>query len=334
MNTRVKVEAPARLHLGFMDMHGGLGRMFGSLGLAINEISTVLCIERTQSFLHDGPNSKRSMKYARLLLDKYGLHDQPISIFTKNVIPEHAGLGSGTQMALATGRAIATLLKLPVTNRDIAELLDRGTRSGIGLGAFENGGFLVDGGRGQDGNVPYITSRQSFPRHWRILLLINEREKGFHDEDELNAFNALPEFPENLSQELCRIVLMQIMPALASENFIDFSSGIGILQSTVGDHFSKIQGGRFANANINMVLRYATQQGYIGVGQSSWGPTGFILTDSEISAHTLQKDINKKFPDADITYQVVAGRNNGHTIEVTRATTSRHTKKEHTLEKG
>jgi beta-RFAP synthase len=333
MNTRVKVEAPARLHLGFMDMHGGLGRMFGSLGVAINEISTVLCIERTQSFLHDGPSSKRSMKYARLLLDKYGLHDQPISILTKNVIPEHAGLGSGTQMALATGRAIATLLKLPITNRDIAELLDRGTRSGIGLGAFENGGFLVDGGRGQDGNVPFITSRQSFPRHWRILLLINEREKGFHDQDELNAFNKLPEFPENLSQELCRIVLMQIMPALASENFVDFSSGIGILQSAVGDHFSKIQGGRFANANINMVLRYAKQQGYMGIGQSSWGPTGFILTESELSAHALQKDISKKFPDADITYQVVAGRNNGHTIEVAPTTAGRDRQEEHTLEK-
>ena len=328
MSTRVKVEAPARLHLGFMDMHGGLGRRFGSLGVAINEIKTVLCVERTQKFLHDGPNSKRSMKYARLLLDKYGIHDQPVSIFTKNVIPEHAGLGSGTQMALATGRAIASLLKISVTNRDIAELLDRGTRSGIGLGAFENGGFLVDGGRGQDGNVPHITSRQSFPNHWRILLLINEREKGFHDEDELNAFNTLPEFPEHLSQELCRIALMQILPALASENFIDFSSGIGKLQSTVGDHFSKIQGGRLANPNINMGLRYAEQLGYVGIGQSSWGPTGFILAESEISAHTLQKDINKKFPDAGINSVIVTGRNKGHVLDVTQAAANKSKQKE------
>ncbi|MFD0935973.1 GHMP kinase, partial [Methylobacterium trifolii] len=32
----VEVEAPARLHFGFLDLHGGLGRRFGSIGLAID----------------------------------------------------------------------------------------------------------------------------------------------------------------------------------------------------------------------------------------------------------------------------------------------------------
>ncbi|TXM89098.1 GHMP kinase, partial [Methylobacterium sp. WL122] len=32
----VRVHAPARLHFGFLDLHGGLGRRFGSIGLAID----------------------------------------------------------------------------------------------------------------------------------------------------------------------------------------------------------------------------------------------------------------------------------------------------------
>jgi beta-ribofuranosylaminobenzene 5'-phosphate synthase len=42
----VMVTAAARLHLGFLDMNGGLGRRFGSLGLAIDRPSTRLTLRR------------------------------------------------------------------------------------------------------------------------------------------------------------------------------------------------------------------------------------------------------------------------------------------------
>ncbi len=42
----VTVAAAARLHLGFLDMNGGLGRRFGGLGLAIDRPATRLTIRR------------------------------------------------------------------------------------------------------------------------------------------------------------------------------------------------------------------------------------------------------------------------------------------------
>ena len=33
----VEVIAPGRLHIGFLDLNGGLGRRFGSIGLAIDQ---------------------------------------------------------------------------------------------------------------------------------------------------------------------------------------------------------------------------------------------------------------------------------------------------------
>lgn len=42
----VRVEVPARLHLGFLDMEGGLGRRFGSLGLTLDGLGTELMLMR------------------------------------------------------------------------------------------------------------------------------------------------------------------------------------------------------------------------------------------------------------------------------------------------
>ena len=42
----VRVRAPARLHLGFLDLAGDLGRRFGSIGLSIEGYATRLTMTR------------------------------------------------------------------------------------------------------------------------------------------------------------------------------------------------------------------------------------------------------------------------------------------------
>ena len=51
----VRVVAPARLHLGFLDLNGGLGRMFGSIGLAVDVTNQILQTGKvTRAFLGIG----------------------------------------------------------------------------------------------------------------------------------------------------------------------------------------------------------------------------------------------------------------------------------------
>ena len=50
----VNIVAPARLHLGFIDMYGGLGRFFGSLGVSLSGISAELSITRPANICADG----------------------------------------------------------------------------------------------------------------------------------------------------------------------------------------------------------------------------------------------------------------------------------------
>ena len=53
--SKVSVIAPARLHMGFIDLSGSLSRHFGSIGIALNEQATRLTIsyaDRRLSLIH------------------------------------------------------------------------------------------------------------------------------------------------------------------------------------------------------------------------------------------------------------------------------------------
>lgn len=318
MDQIIQVEAPARLHLGFLDLRGDLGRRFGGVGVSLKEIQTCVECIRSTEFSAKGPDSGRALKYARRLLSMMGREDA-VSIEVRQAIPQHAGLGSGTQMALAVGTALNHLFKLDLTPYEIAEKLARGGRSGIGIGSFEQGGFLVDGGRGDGDQLPPIIARHPFPEHWRIVLLMARSDKeGLSGEAERRAFSNLPEFPASDAAHLCRLTLMRILPSLLESDLSGVAQGVGELQDKVGDYFSPAQGGRFSHLNIMHLLKQAKQLGFQGVGQSSWGPTGFILTDSETQAHALARKLQPV--DSALELQIVGASNHGHQLTVMAGT--------------
>jgi beta-RFAP synthase len=314
MRVWVKVEAPARLHLGFMDLNGGLGRRFGGLGIAIDGLATRLAITKAARFSAEGPSADRALDCARRLLTHLRL-PHAVAIRVYESIPEHVGLGSGTQIALAAGTAIARLYNLDLSTRDIGRLLDRGARSGIGIGAFDEGGFLVDGGRGDEDDLPPIIARLEFPPQWRIVLIHDREGEGLHGEQELGAFDALPHFPAEQAAHLCRVVLMNVLPAVANMQLSVASRGIAEVQRTVGDYFAPAQGGRFTSPAVTEVLAWFERRGIVGVGQSSWGPTGFALLEEEAQAHALAQEAQSAFARQAVRLQVVRARNSGGIVE-------------------
>jgi len=312
----IHITAPARLHLGFLDLHGGLGRRFGGLGLALNEINTRLSCERSTNFEGTGPDSERAVEYARQLLQAFGKTDA-VRIEMHEAIPQHAGLGSGTQLALSVGLALNRLFDLNLGIRDIAVRLGLGSRSGIGIGAFEHGGFLVDGGRGEGAEPPRIIARHSFPEHWRIVLLLaRDGPVGLSGDVYRIAFSELPEFPEESAAHLCRQTMMRILPALQDGDLENFAQGIGEIQRVVGDYFAPAQGGRILHSGIANLLKQAYLNGFEGIGQSSWGPTGFVLTNSETQAHTLMRKLQ---PNSDTEIRIVSAVDHGYTLTLDEA---------------
>jgi beta-RFAP synthase len=311
---RVSIATTARLHLGFLDMHGGLGRRFGSLGLSLQEPATRLTMERASHLEVIGPEAPRVEKLLSYLATEFGWQE-PVRVQVESAIPSHAGLGSGTQLAMAVGMARSLLSEKPATLHQLANSLDRGNRSGIGIGTFQWGGFLVDGGRGPEDNPPPIISQLPFPEHWAVILIMDEAFVGIHGDAEKTAFAQLPRFSEAAAARLCHLTLMQVLPAVIEANLPVFGAAISEIQRTVGDHFAPAQGGRYTSPRVAQVLESLGAQGVSCLGQSSWGPTGFAVVESPSRAHELVQALQQSLPEnSTLKMLVTHGRNAGAEI--------------------
>ncbi|MFN0316903.1 MAG: beta-ribofuranosylaminobenzene 5'-phosphate synthase family protein [Burkholderiales bacterium] len=322
-NLVVRVQAPARLHMGFLDLNGSLGRRFGSVGLALDGMQVRLSARWAQGISVSGPQAVRARLYAESFLARMG-QGGGVRIDIEEAIAQHAGLGSGTQLALAVGVAIDALYGKAYSVRQIATLHERGQRSGIGVGAFENGGFMVDGGRGEGEAPPPVILRLDFPEAWRLLLVFDQERVGLHGEKEVEAFRALPPIAEAQCAHLCRVLLMQTAPALAEGDIQGFGRGIAQLQSVIGDHFAPAQGGRYASPKVSSVLKWLGSRGVAGIGQSSWGPTGFAVLASEALASDFLREARICWPPSSgLAFHVMGGRNRGASVDASSAEPTR-----------
>jgi beta-RFAP synthase len=310
----VDVFAPARLHLGFLDLNGDLGRRFGSLGLALDGIGTRLTVARAGAPRVGPASAERAAHILATLGQRYQALG-PLDLALHETIPEHVGLGSGTQLGLAIAAGVTALAGQPVSARTLAPLVERGARSGIGIGAFETGGFLVDGGRGAGDAPAPIVARLEFPSAWRIVLISDDTHRGLSGADESAAFRDLPNFPSEASARLCRLTLLRLLPGLAEADFDAVAESLGEINARVGDHFAPAQGGRYASPRVAKALSWLAGGAFAGIGQSSWGPTGFALVAGAEEARALRDDLARRFGGDDaLSFRVCAGRNRGAEI--------------------
>ena len=317
LKQKVIVTASARLHMGFFDMNGDLGRLFGSLGLALDVPTTQ--VEITTIDFEEKPfvtieNNQRLIKVVNNLVNALTIK-QTFSIKLQQTIPEHAGLGSGTQLALAVGMGLNQLFKLNLSLAQIAMITNRGKRSGIGIGTFAHGGLVLDGGQGNKSKPPPIIARHDFPENWRILLILDSLEQGVYGDEEINAFNRLPKVELKTAQYLSHIMLMQALPAIAEQDYANFSQAIYALQTATGDYFAPAQGGLFKSKSVATVLAYLYDQQILCAGQSSWGPTGFAVFESDASAVTMLEQLRLHFVHlTNISFQLTNANNSGAKI--------------------
>lgn len=310
----VRVVAPARLHLGLLDMNGALGRRYGSIGLAVDAPSLAVRLSLADRLETTGPEAERTGRLAATVAGILG-EEPHLSIAVESAIPAHAGFGSGTQLALAITAGMAALSGRRPDLAAVGARLDRGARSGIGVAAFAHGGFIVDGGRGPAGGVPPVIARLAFPEDWRIVLLLDRSTVGVHGAAEAEAFRSLPPFPDRDAADLCRLVMMRLLPGLAETDVSAVGAALTEIQERLGDHFAPAQGGhRFASPRVAGALDAARALGAAGVGQSSWGPTGFALLSDADAAATLVGSLRAAGHLEGLEAIVARGRNRGASI--------------------
>ena len=311
----VTVCCTARLHLGFFDLEGGAGRRFGSFGLSLDQPATRLTARHAEENRVSGPEKDRAAHYLAAMRGHLGLPGH-YAIEIGQAMPSHAGLGSGTQLALAVAAALRRLEGLPYDPRGDAQCLERGARSGIGIGLFTRGGLVVGGGRGKRAEPPPLLARLEVPEAWRVLLVLDPGRAGFSGPQERSAFDALGPMDPAVSGAICRLVLMQALPALAEQDLAGFGSAITAIQNHAGDYFAPSQGGRFTSPLVGDAMRVLAEAGATGIGQSSWGPTGFAFAANEPEANRLALNLQQRGMTKRLDLLVCRVLNQGATVTV------------------
>jgi len=312
MSNSVTIKVPARLHLGFLDLSGESARRFGSLGLPLSEPEMVVTLSRAGETVVEGDRDGRAAEHLETLSQHLGIRARH-RLLIQHAIPRHAGLGSGTQIAIAVAAALRTLHRLPLDVGNDAILLGRGERSGIGIASFESGGLIIDAGKDDGATQPPVIARIPFPEEWRVILVMESEQAGIHGEQEVEAFRALPPFPATSAGEICRQVLMGAMPALIERDLPAFGEAIAHIQTIIGTYFAPAQGGIFTSKYVEAVVERLAGAGAVGMGQSSWGPTGFVFAPSQDAAANFVRAAAPAIRDG-MQVRIVQGRNSGANI--------------------
>ena len=247
------------------------------------------------SWQAEGPLAVRALHIARRVagfLARDGAEPRPARFAIHRAAPEHAGLGTGTQLSLAVARILAERAGRPVrTAAALADLTGRGRRSGIGLHGFVRGGLIVDGGRRNPEGVPPLLCSLEFPSEWSVLVVLPPAPPGLHGPDEVQAFEGLPSLSDALTDRLCRLVLLGLLPAVVERDLDRFGAALSELQHRVGLGFAPAQGGPYALPALGAIVTWLRAEGLHGVGQSSWGPAlyGFSQDPADRRASLLAR---------------------------------------------
>jgi beta-ribofuranosylaminobenzene 5'-phosphate synthase len=290
---RVVVETPSRIHITLTDLTGTCGRVDGGVGITLDEPNIVLEAERSENLtvVGDNENADRARAAAQATREHYGLGGARLSI--RGGYRMHVGLGGGTQLGIAAGKAVSELYNRSATAREIASIINRGGTSGIGTAAFEVGGFIIDGGHSfgpgrekadfrpssasKGVRPPPVVARHDFPMDWKIVLAIPDIPKGAHGGREVDIFREYCPVPLADVHELCYQVMVRMMPSLMEADLDEFGSAVNRIQEL---GFKKIEV-MLQHPLVRRLMEQMREAGAACAGLSSFGPTVYAITDTQ-----------------------------------------------------
>lgn len=274
----IVVEASARLHFGVLDLRGARGRWFGGIGAAAPGPTLLVSGTRADALETEGQDAERAAEYARRFMAHYRV-EGGVRLRVHRALPQHSGLGSGTQLALAVSKVIAELYEIEADAPSLAHACGRARRSAVGTWTFAGGGLVVEGGRRRGrADCGPLLARLPFPPSWRCVVAVPGSAPGVSGNDEEAAFEALPPPSERDVEHVAHLVLMALLPAVADADIETFGAALTEIQEVTGRWFAAVQGGAFAHGS-EAVLRTMRDFGASGVGQSSWGPAVYGIVD-------------------------------------------------------
>jgi predicted sugar kinase len=329
--TAVEVRSPARLHLGMLSFGNPALRSFGGVGIMVDRPGVQLRMRRANRFEARGPQSERAIEFAAVCAKAWNLGTAACSIEVVAAPPAHAGLGSGTQLALSVAAGMSQLFvrdaaaDLPAPpehpmqpdlepsehelsfdtreSLDFARATGRGRRSCVGVHGFSRGGLIIEAGRrvpagaaacdDADREFAPMVARVRLPSAWRCVVIVGRDAVGLHGAEESAAFTGLPPMDTAVSAELARIALLEMLPAAVESRFAEFAAAVGAYGRLAGRPFADLSR-RLPHAEATThLLELLVELGVPGCAQSSWGPTVMACCESLEAAGVLVEHLER-----------------------------------------
>jgi len=281
----VRVSVGGRLHFGFQNLSLAHERLYGSLGAALDAPRAVVTAESAERVVCDHPTAREYAERAVESLDAPGA-----TVAVEETLPRHVGLGSGTQLALAVLAAVAVANDREPRVRERAPKLGRGGRSGVGVAAFESGGFVLDTGhpterftanrpaRGE-WSVPDVAARHPVPDDWRFVLALPDAEPGRSGDDEDDSMRSVVERADPaIADRIAALVTRRVLPAVAGGDRAAFGAAVAEVGRLNGAWYADEQGGVYRPPVGEVVAALDESPAVAGAGQSSWGPAVYGVT--------------------------------------------------------
>jgi beta-RFAP synthase len=287
MPRTIHVIAPSRLHFGLWSLAGN-GRQYGGVGAMVDRPGLALSIRPADKLAAEGPLAERALGFARCWAEFHRLALPQCAIQMEHAPPEHAGLGTGTQLGLAVAAGLNAFHGLPSqTPQELAISVGRGLRSAVGTHGFVLGGLIVEQGKLPGEPISPLDCRIDLPDEWRFVLVQPAGLAGLAGDCEAEAIAALPVIAEDVTQALIAEVRDQLVPAAATADFASFAASLYRYGHTAGLLFAARQGGAYNGPVLTAIVELIRKLGFAGVGQSSWGPTLYVATECQAAAERL-----------------------------------------------
>jgi len=301
----VKIVANSRLHFGFLNLKSSSPYSYGGMGLSIAKHPTILRVSRASKFESNLKKTLRDKIFTFLCNNSLS---KKIRIDCIESPQKHIGLGSGTQLILAIEEAISKFYRF---NENI-NFFKRNYRSGVGINSYKNGGFIVDSPK-NNLLTNEIIFKAKFPKEWKIILLFDSKAKGLHGSSENRFFSA--DTTISLRKKLSDLTLNEIIPSIIYKDFDTFARSLTKFQELNSLFYSSIQKSSYLSHDIHKVIKKISMKFNVAAGQSSWGPTSYMLIESK----NIQNGIISILDNIismynNLSYEIVPAKNSGRKL--------------------
>lgn len=276
----------------------------------IADPGTEVVVSRCEQFDTGAVEATRIHSIAQNIARLMGTDElPPCRVQVSKLPPQHAGLGSGTQLSMAVAEAICRFCGIEWTPERLAtEIADRGKRSAVGLHGYFHGGLVFESGSDRPDGCSF-QRRVNLSPSWTVVIVRPRTPVAtVSGEHETRQFDRLPPVDQATVTDLRHQIEQHILPAAEADDFRSFADAITKYNAASGELFRAVQGGCYNGPEVESVVRWFLQQGIRGVGQSSWGPGVFAWLENRQDAEQLVECLPETIEPIVITSAMNEGR--------------------------